>query len=148
MKRKYLHVGKRERATCAGNCRHVSGSVQKYSVQYKGYNLIGVTTVEGGVTRGTAALVYSGIHTCLSSGYVQVYWLGVLYPHIQHVHAEAGRTGLHKLVTPVNIKIVKNPCSPIPYNEEIEEDKFCRTIGIYRVKYIELLSINLWNWIL
>ncbi len=46
-------------------------------------------------------------------------------------------------MTPVNIKIVQNPCSPIPYNEEIEEDKFCRTIGIYRVKYIELLSINL-----
>jgi hypothetical protein len=35
-----------------------SGSVQKYSVQYKGYNLIGVTTVEGGTTRGTTALVY------------------------------------------------------------------------------------------
>ncbi len=30
----------------------VSDGVQKYSVQYKGYNLIGVTTVEGGTTRG------------------------------------------------------------------------------------------------
>ncbi len=30
----------------------VSDGVQKYSVQYKGYNLIGVTTVEGGTMRG------------------------------------------------------------------------------------------------
>jgi hypothetical protein len=43
----------KERATCAGTCRHVSENVQKYSIQYKGYNLIGVTTVEGGTTRGT-----------------------------------------------------------------------------------------------
>ncbi len=48
----------KERAACDGNCWHVSVSVQKYSVQYKGYNLIGVTTVEGGTTRGTTALVY------------------------------------------------------------------------------------------
>jgi hypothetical protein len=46
----------KERATCAGNCRRVS--VQGYSVQYKGYNLIGVTTMEGDTTRGTTALVY------------------------------------------------------------------------------------------
>jgi hypothetical protein len=32
------------------NCRRVS--VQRYSVQYKGYNLIGFTTVEGDATRG------------------------------------------------------------------------------------------------
>jgi hypothetical protein len=51
----------KERATHAGNCRHVSVSVQRYSVQYKGFNLIGVTTVEGG-TRGTTALLYSVIH--------------------------------------------------------------------------------------
>ncbi len=31
----------------------VSVSVQRNSVQYKGYNLVGVTTVEGGATRGT-----------------------------------------------------------------------------------------------
>ncbi len=31
-------------------------SVQKYSVQYRGYNLIRVTNVEGGATRGTTAL--------------------------------------------------------------------------------------------
>jgi hypothetical protein len=31
---------------------------KRYSVQYKGYNLIGVNTVEGGTTRGTTALVY------------------------------------------------------------------------------------------
>ncbi len=35
----------------------MSVSVQRYSVQYKGYNLIRVTTVEGGATRGTTALV-------------------------------------------------------------------------------------------
>ncbi len=45
-----------ERATSAYDCRHVS--VQQYSVQYKGYNLIRVTTVEASATRGTTALVY------------------------------------------------------------------------------------------
>ncbi len=37
-----------ERATSADDCRRVSVgvSVQQYSVQCKGYNLIGVTTVE------------------------------------------------------------------------------------------------------
>jgi hypothetical protein len=52
------YEGERERATSTGNCRPVSEDVQKYSVQYKGYNLIGVTTVKGGATRGTTALVY------------------------------------------------------------------------------------------
>jgi hypothetical protein len=33
-------------------------SVQRYSVQYKGYNLVGVTSVEEGATRGTTVLVY------------------------------------------------------------------------------------------
>jgi hypothetical protein len=47
-----------ERATSAEDCRHVSVSVQQYSVQCKGYNLIGVTTVEASETRGTTALVY------------------------------------------------------------------------------------------
>jgi hypothetical protein len=49
-----------ERATCADGCQCVSVrvSVQQYSVQYKGYNLIGVTTVEASATRGTTALVY------------------------------------------------------------------------------------------
>jgi hypothetical protein len=45
-----------EKATSAYGCRCVS--VQQYSVQYKGYNLIGVTTVEASATRGTTALVY------------------------------------------------------------------------------------------
>jgi hypothetical protein len=40
------YEGERERATSADNSRHVSEDVQKYSVQYKGYNLIGVTTVK------------------------------------------------------------------------------------------------------
>jgi hypothetical protein len=48
----------KERATCACRCQRVGVSVQKYSVQYRGYNLVGVTTVEGGATRGTTALVY------------------------------------------------------------------------------------------
>ncbi len=63
----------KERVTSAGNCRHVSESVQKYSVQYKRYNLMGVTTVEGGATRGMTALVFSRIHTHLYRQYVQVY---------------------------------------------------------------------------
>jgi hypothetical protein len=41
----------------ADDTRRVSEGVQKYSVQYKGYNMIGVTTVEGGTTRGTTALL-------------------------------------------------------------------------------------------
>ncbi len=45
-----------ERVTSAYGCRCVS--VQQYSVQYKEYNLIGVTTVEASATRGTIALVY------------------------------------------------------------------------------------------
>jgi hypothetical protein len=48
----------RERATSAWRCQRVSVGVQRYSVQYKVYNLIGVTTVEGGTARGTTALVY------------------------------------------------------------------------------------------
>jgi hypothetical protein len=47
-----------ERATSAYGCRGVSVSVQQYSIQYKGYNLIRVTTVEASITRGTTALVY------------------------------------------------------------------------------------------
>jgi hypothetical protein len=47
-----------ERVTSSCSCRHVSVSVQRCSVQYKGYNLIGVTTVEEGATIGTTALVY------------------------------------------------------------------------------------------
>ncbi len=47
----------KERATSTDGCRRVSVrvSVKQYSVQYKGYNLIGVTTVEASATRGTTA---------------------------------------------------------------------------------------------
>jgi hypothetical protein len=45
-----------DRATSACSCRRVS--VQSGSVQYKGYNLVRVTTVEEGATIGTTALVY------------------------------------------------------------------------------------------
>jgi hypothetical protein len=36
--------------------QRASVSVQRYSVQYKGYNLVGVTTVEGGATRVTRGM--------------------------------------------------------------------------------------------
>ncbi len=50
----------KERATIADGCRHVSDmvSVQYYTLHLKGYNLIGVTTVEASATRGMTALVY------------------------------------------------------------------------------------------
>ncbi len=54
--------------TGADGCRRVS--VQKYSVQYKGYNLIGVTTVEASTTRGMTALVYCLINSSLYTGTV------------------------------------------------------------------------------
>jgi hypothetical protein len=47
------YEGERGRATSADGSRRVSDGVQKYSKQYKGYNLIRVATVEGGTTRGT-----------------------------------------------------------------------------------------------
>jgi hypothetical protein len=62
----------KERATRACSCRHVSVSVQRYSVQYNGYNLVGVTTVEEGTTRGTTALVYLQLHISLYTGTVHV----------------------------------------------------------------------------
>ncbi len=65
-----------ERATSAEGCRRVSVgvSVQQYSVQFKGYNLIGVTTVEASETRGTTALVYCLISSSLYTGTVQGWW--------------------------------------------------------------------------
>jgi hypothetical protein len=62
----------KERATSACRCRRVSVGVQRYSVQYKGYNLIGVTTVEGGTARGTTTLVYLQLHISLYTGTVHV----------------------------------------------------------------------------
>ncbi len=64
------YEGERERATRADNSRHVSDGVQKYSVQYKGYNLFVLTTVEGGTMRGMTALVYYWIHSSLYTGTV------------------------------------------------------------------------------
>ncbi len=52
------YEGERESTTSADDSQCVNDGIQKYSVQYKGYNLIGVTTVEGGTTRGTTVLVY------------------------------------------------------------------------------------------
>jgi hypothetical protein len=70
LKRKMSLTRANERATSACRCRRVS--VQRYSVQYKGYNLIGVTTVEGGTARGTTALVYLQLHISLYTGTVHV----------------------------------------------------------------------------
>jgi hypothetical protein len=65
-----------ERATSADDCRRVSVgvSVQQYSVQCKGYNLIGVTTVEVSATRGMTALVYCLINSSLYTGTVHRWW--------------------------------------------------------------------------
>ncbi len=63
-----------ERTTSAEDCWRVSVgvSVQQYSVQCKGYILIGVTTVEASETRGTTALVYWLINSSLYTGSVHV----------------------------------------------------------------------------
>jgi hypothetical protein len=63
-----------ERATSARDCWRVNVgvSVQQYSVQCKGYNLIGVTTLEAIETRGTTALVYWLINSSLYTGTVHV----------------------------------------------------------------------------
>ncbi len=58
--------------TSACRCRHVSVGVQRYSVQCKGYNLIGVTNVEGDTARGTTTLVYLQLHITLYTGKVHV----------------------------------------------------------------------------
>ncbi len=71
--RKITYEGGKKRATSADDCLRVSVgvSVQQYSVQCKGYNLIGVTTVEASETRGTTALVYCLINSSLYTGTVQ-----------------------------------------------------------------------------
>jgi hypothetical protein len=69
---KITYVGGRKRATSTCSCWRVS--VQRCSVQCKGNNLIGVTTVEGGTTIGTTALVYWQLHSSLYTGAVQGYW--------------------------------------------------------------------------
>ncbi len=62
----------KEGVTSACSCQRVSVSVQGYSVQYKGYNLVGVTTVEEGTSRGMTALVYLQLHISLYTGTVHV----------------------------------------------------------------------------
>jgi hypothetical protein len=69
--------------------QHVS--VQKYSVQNKGYNLIGVTTVEASTTRGTTALVYCLINSSLYTGTVHRWWSTSNWP--------AGHQGCSQLST-------------------------------------------------
>jgi hypothetical protein len=71
---KITYEGGRERATSADDYRRgsVGVGVQQYSVQCKGYNLIGVTTVEASKTRGTTALVYLQLHSSLYTGIVHV----------------------------------------------------------------------------
>jgi hypothetical protein len=60
LKQKVTYEGGREKATSADDCRRVSVGV---SVQCKGYNLIGVTTVEVSGTGDTRALVYCLINS-------------------------------------------------------------------------------------
>ncbi len=63
----------KERATGSDDCQRVSvKGVQKYSVQCKGYNLIGVTTVEVSAARGMTALVYWRLHSSLYTETVHV----------------------------------------------------------------------------
>jgi hypothetical protein len=64
----------KERATSTDGCRRVSVRVQQYSVQFKGYNQIGVTTEEASATRGMTALVYCPINSSLYTGTVQRWW--------------------------------------------------------------------------
>ncbi len=73
LQQKITYEGGKERETSADDCRRVSVgvSVQLYTVQSKGYNLIGVTTVEVSTTRGTTALVYWLINSSLHTGTVQ-----------------------------------------------------------------------------
>jgi hypothetical protein len=86
----------KERAISADGCRRVSVrvSVQQYSVQYKGYNLIRVTTVEASATRGTTVLVYSLINSSLHTGTVQRWWStpNWLDGHQGRSHSLQGRT--------------------------------------------------------
>ncbi len=66
----------KERATSADDCRRMKAgvSVQQYSIQCKGYNLFGVTTVEVSTTRGATALVYWQLNSSLYTSVVQGYW--------------------------------------------------------------------------
>ncbi len=50
----------------------MSVGVQRYSVQCKGYNLVGVTNVEGDATGGTTTLVYLQLNISLYTGTVHV----------------------------------------------------------------------------
>jgi hypothetical protein len=69
------HLRRRKKVRLAlRTAGRVSVSVQQYSVQCKGYNLIGVTTVEASETRGTTALVYCLISSSLYTGTVQGWW--------------------------------------------------------------------------
>ncbi len=51
----------KEIATCASEAGVKNEGVQNYSVQYKGYNLIGVTTVERG-DDSYASTIFFSIH--------------------------------------------------------------------------------------
>jgi hypothetical protein len=68
------------RATSTCRCRRVS--VQRYIVQCKGYNLVGVTTVEGDATRGMTTLVYLQLHISLYTGTVHVLYCPGLLEYI------------------------------------------------------------------
>ncbi len=87
----------KERATSAGRCRRVSVSVQRYSVQYIGYNLIGVTTVEGGTTRGMTALVYWQLRSSLYTDAVQGWWSTPNWSYRRQGCTQVSTTSLFRL---------------------------------------------------
>jgi hypothetical protein len=97
-----------ERATSADGCRCVSVgvSVQQYSVQCKGYNLIGVTTVEESTTRGSTALVYCLINSSLYTGTV-LYTGGGVHP--------TGRTVTRDVASSPQILFIKHCFQSFPY---------------------------------
>ncbi len=89
-----------ERATSAEDCRRVSVgvSVQQYSVQCKGYNLIEVTTVEASETRGATALVYWLINSSLYTGSVHCMYCAVWWSTV-HPDWFDGQQGCRQLST-------------------------------------------------
>jgi hypothetical protein len=87
-----------ERATSAEDC--------------KGYNLIGVTTVEASETRGTTALVYCLIGSSLYKGTVQGWWstppTGLTVGRGEvHPNWSDGQQGRSQLSTTVQIHVFR-----------------------------------------
>jgi hypothetical protein len=97
-KTKNSHAG--EIGEGESNVRLLSGvkneSVQNYSVQCKGYNLIGVTTVERGNGSYDSTGLFRITYAFIGSMYRYTDWCTV--PACTQVHLEANKTSLHNLV--------------------------------------------------